>query len=479
MSTTPPDVASRDGRLEHVAPSTLTFGTNVRLDEKIDRTFVSSIKQHGVLTPITVTEDEEGRMTVLLGNRRTRAAIETGREWIPAYVIPVLAGEAERIVDQLVENDQRASLDPAEHAQAYQQLALFGISADGIRRRTNAPKGRVEQGLAIAASAAASKAASEHQLSFDQAAAIAEFEGDESTVAELTAFARDRPDQILHAAQRKRDELREREERAALEANITAAGVELVDTVFDMTYHRLGIRHLYHDAELQQEVEIGDVADHPGLRAGIEYVWGLDSSTGRRESRLDAVYGIEGWAECTKEDGTPQFFTYDYYQPKVEPAPLTEEQRADELAEKRLAKENTKAWVAAFAVRQEWVRDLLQRRSLPSDHAAITALALAWGSVNAYRNHPLACELLQLTIDSEYSGAERAIRDYLIERPIQAPHVSVAIAVAVLEKILDERKGWQEAATPTHWYFRLYLKQLASWGYPASDLEQTIIDGEA
>ncbi|MBW8025313.1 ParB/RepB/Spo0J family partition protein [Clavibacter michiganensis subsp. michiganensis] len=476
MTTTPPDVAP-SSRLEHVAPKSLVFGTNVRLDEKIDRTFVSSIKQHGVLTPISVTEDEDGTMTVLLGNRRTRAALEAGLATIPAYVIPVLPGEAERIVDQIVENDQRAGLDPAEHAHAYQQLALIGMSADGIRRKTNAPKGRVEQGLAIAGSEAASTAAREHQLTFDQAAAIAEFEGDTATVAELTAFARDRPDQILHAAMRKRQEREREADEKRIHELIAERGIRIVEDITTPDRSCLELKHLYHDEELTRPVIFGEVHTHPGLVATVEWDWiRKEDDTGFEPDRAPvAKYGIDGWATATRPDGeTPAFYVRDDMKPKGRAGTLTE----DELAERRATKENTKQWVASTEVRRIWIRDLLQRRTLPSDHATVTALALAHGDIQAYRHHDGALELLQLTAAHTDNGNSIALRKELASRPDRAAHLAVAIAVSAIERTLDDRKGWQEAIQPGRWFVPLYLRTLGSWGYPLSDIEQHIITGE-
>ena len=80
-----------------------------------------SIKQHGIIQPITVRESEEG-FELIAGERRLKASKDIGLEKIPAYVLPIQT-EVEMLGLALIENVQREDLNPIEEAEAYLMLA--------------------------------------------------------------------------------------------------------------------------------------------------------------------------------------------------------------------------------------------------------------------------------------------------------------------------------------------------------------------
>ncbi|MCB9686259.1 MAG: ParB/RepB/Spo0J family partition protein [Alphaproteobacteria bacterium] len=91
----------------------------------------ASIKAHGVLSPLVVRR-EEGRYIVIAGERRLRAAALAG-----LTNVPVLVREAEERSTQLelalVENLQRADLDPIESARGFQRLVdEYGYTQDQV-----------------------------------------------------------------------------------------------------------------------------------------------------------------------------------------------------------------------------------------------------------------------------------------------------------------------------------------------------------
>lgn len=94
-----------------------------------------SIREHGVIQPLIVTEDESsGKYTLIAGERRLQAA-----KLIPLAEIPVIVREAseQQLVElALVENIQRADLGPLEAAEAYRQLSEdFSLSHEEIADR--------------------------------------------------------------------------------------------------------------------------------------------------------------------------------------------------------------------------------------------------------------------------------------------------------------------------------------------------------
>lgn len=80
----------------------------------------SSIKQHGVLQPLTVTERENGGYELIAGERRLRAATVAGFATVPCLVRA--ATRQEKLELALVENIQRQNLNPIEEAFAYKRL---------------------------------------------------------------------------------------------------------------------------------------------------------------------------------------------------------------------------------------------------------------------------------------------------------------------------------------------------------------------
>jgi len=107
----------------------------------------ASIREHGVLQPILVTEVLDGYQLVA-GERRFRAAQLAGLERIPA-VVRQLADRAQLEV-ALVENIQRADLNPMEEAHAYRQLIdEFGLSQEAIAQRVGRARTTVANTLRL------------------------------------------------------------------------------------------------------------------------------------------------------------------------------------------------------------------------------------------------------------------------------------------------------------------------------------------
>ncbi len=80
----------------------------------------ASIEAKGVLEPILVRPREDGRYTIISGERRFRAAMEAGLSDIPCIVLDV--SDAEVLEIALIENLQRKDLSPLEEADGYLTL---------------------------------------------------------------------------------------------------------------------------------------------------------------------------------------------------------------------------------------------------------------------------------------------------------------------------------------------------------------------
>ena len=79
-----------------------------------------SIKQQGLITPVTLRQMPDGSYQLVAGERRLRASKLAGLKEIPAYVR--IATDMQMMEMALVENIQRSDLNAIEVAQAYRQL---------------------------------------------------------------------------------------------------------------------------------------------------------------------------------------------------------------------------------------------------------------------------------------------------------------------------------------------------------------------
>ncbi|MDQ2919398.1 MAG: ParB/RepB/Spo0J family partition protein [Verrucomicrobiota bacterium] len=94
---------------------------------------MDSIRQHGIIQPLIV-RSVDGRMELIAGERRWRAAQNVGLTQVP--VITREATDLEVLELSLIENLQRADLNPIEEAQAYARLAgEFGMRQEDIAQK--------------------------------------------------------------------------------------------------------------------------------------------------------------------------------------------------------------------------------------------------------------------------------------------------------------------------------------------------------
>jgi ParB family chromosome partitioning protein len=96
------------------------FQPRTSFNEEQLRELASSIKELGVIQPITVRKKGFGKYELVSGERRCRASRLLGIDTIPAYVR--IANDQESLEMALVENIQRQDLDPIEIALSYQRL---------------------------------------------------------------------------------------------------------------------------------------------------------------------------------------------------------------------------------------------------------------------------------------------------------------------------------------------------------------------
>ncbi len=102
-----------------------------------------SIRQNGVIQPITVHRIDNHRYELISGERRLRASIIAGLDVIPAYIIDVKTKE-ELIELSLIENIQRETLNPIEIALGFKRLMdECNLTLDDISRKTGKDKSTI------------------------------------------------------------------------------------------------------------------------------------------------------------------------------------------------------------------------------------------------------------------------------------------------------------------------------------------------
>lgn len=118
---------------------------NRKLDPESLRELADSIREHGILQPLVVTEHptEDDRWIILGGHRRASAARQVGHSAVPCVIRHNLDDTDEQLVVMLVENCQRKDLNAVEKAEAFGVLRRRGLSLNEIARRTGLAEGTV------------------------------------------------------------------------------------------------------------------------------------------------------------------------------------------------------------------------------------------------------------------------------------------------------------------------------------------------
>jgi ParB family chromosome partitioning protein len=118
------------------------FQTRVNFDETLIGELADSIRANGVVQPILVRPLPGGRYQLIAGERRWLASQKAGKATIPAILRQVSDEQAMEIT--IIENLQRADLNPIEQARAYDRLGReFGMTHEQMAHRTGKDRATV------------------------------------------------------------------------------------------------------------------------------------------------------------------------------------------------------------------------------------------------------------------------------------------------------------------------------------------------
>lgn len=152
------------------------FQPRTNFDEESLDELVISIKEHGIIQPITVRRSGDGKFQLITGERRYRAATKAGLKKVPAYV---REAEDENMLElALVENIQREDLDAIEVAISYQRLIdECNLTQESLGDRVGKKRATVTNYLRLLKLPAEIQASiREKQLSMGQARALVSIE---------------------------------------------------------------------------------------------------------------------------------------------------------------------------------------------------------------------------------------------------------------------------------------------------------------
>jgi len=124
------------------------FQPRTSFDEESLNELVMSVKEHGIIQPITVRRAADNTYQMISGERRIRAAEKAGLKRIPAFVRE--AGDENMLELALVENIQREDLDAIEVAISYQRLIEeFALTQEALGDRVGKKRATIANYLRL------------------------------------------------------------------------------------------------------------------------------------------------------------------------------------------------------------------------------------------------------------------------------------------------------------------------------------------
>lgn len=409
----------------HPAPDNVRRSLG-KLDE-----LTRSIKGVGIVEPLIATTHDslpDGEYLIVAGHRRHAAAIAAEVEHVPVIVRTFT--EAERVATAIVENVHRDALNPIEEATAYLRLCELDFTVRRLARTVGRSEKHVRSRLALL------------ELP-DRAHELIEAGRLTLAGAEVLLAAKDRPEVIdevladdaveqgriesaVRAATRRAEHA---EARVALEGELAAAGIDLLDHGIEATpLTDLGIDQTTHRAEPCHGVTI---------RSGYNGPQAIEVCTDRR--RHSKRGGSEVKTERTAVRSDPE-------QERAKERRRVAERRAAFLAD-TIGGRLPKTAAVGFALRM-----LLDRANSNDCGRACRALGIEagtndWGSTDWVR--PLR------------AFADRSDTDLL--------RAAVAVAVAMAEARIGAHSGYGPSAADL-------LGFLTDLGYEPDPYERTELD---
>jgi ParB family chromosome partitioning protein len=147
-----PIVVPKEGKPREIAIDQIAHNPHQprkNFDETQLAELAQSIRQEGILQPLVVTEshvggetDPQKPYTLIAGERRLRAAVRAGLSTVPCVLRD--ATDRQMIEWAVIENIQRADLNPIERGLAYREyMDRFNLTQEQVAQRMNQPRATV------------------------------------------------------------------------------------------------------------------------------------------------------------------------------------------------------------------------------------------------------------------------------------------------------------------------------------------------
>jgi len=443
---------------------------NVRTELHLTDEFVASITSEGVRIPLLITPGPDGRWRVIEGHRRLAAAVKAGLADVPCAVDSDRAGdEAGQYLDMLLANSDsyRANYSLVEETAALFAAHEAGASRTRIRKATGHTAAHVKTALAAGQLPDDTKAKAvqaRSDVSLDDLALLAEFNGDEAATGRLLACL-EHGYSLEHAAERIRQDRLEAAEHARIRADLEAGGVTVTDSLPDGAAWLTSLRH--DDEDVTPESH----AACPGHGATFQ-PWSPLAPAWYCASPAENSH-TSRWNLAARTVGDTAGPAQTGQMP--DPAPD---------AGRRLVISGNKAWRAAAEVRHRWLAtSLFPRRSAPREAHVFLARQLLT------MPDPLRSGLTTATgkaLFAALTGHEPAQWDQGCDT---APTARLAVTmlcpiITAYEHAMTDGEGRNTWRTDRYSPCPRrdagqYLNFLASIGYRLSDIEQAVADGTA
>jgi ParB family chromosome partitioning protein len=442
---------------------------NVRRDLDLNPDFLASIKENGVLVPLRITADADGVYRVIDGHRRLAAAVQADLAEVPVDMADERAAdEPGQFIDMWVAHRHRNPLTPLEEADALFAAREAGATKARIRKSTGLKPPQVTAALAAATLSGETRASVEalpRELTLEDLAVLAEFEGDADAMDQLLNAARWHGT-LDHQAERLRQEREDKAEHERLRHELEEGGVTVTEALPPGGQPLAALSH--DDENLTPELHVGC----PGRGAFFRpydptspvYYCADPAAHGHsfRQGESAMGSGPAGAADAAGPVGSREYGPSD--------------------AARRLVIQGNKAWKAAAEVRKRWLAGhLFPRRTAPREVAQFVAQQLLTmpdplrSGLAAATSRPLFAEISGKTANEweEVCGTVAAGRLLLL---MLAP-IATAYEQAMTEG--EGKNTWRTdrySPCPRQEAGR-YLAFLASVGYQPSGIEQAVLDG--
>lgn len=486
---------STTGSIEHIDPNDLLLEVNVRPDQALNKQFIASIKENGVLEPILARRGGDGALYVRAGARRTMAAREAGLTSVPVYVTDADDDTATRIVQQITENDHRLALRPVDRVLGIQQLLDTGLSQTKVAKRLAVSTERVKQSKTVAASQAALDVVTTGEATLAEAAVIAEFEDDPDAVERLRSMAgRSWFDHTVSQMRQARDDRKAFDSAKKRYEDLGFTVLNQVPTSWDPEYVPM--------AYIEGATDPDASPQHWAVIVDEDAVF-TDKETSDTVAEETIDWATEGKPDATPQEGmvhadsvleTTGFTIGEYYCLNLEALGLTVSERfaqfsgrgnnasagkgsaapADDLADKRERRKVialNKAAEAAQDVRREFVTKLIARKNPPKGASLFVARMLA---SDGYLLANFKADETITDLFGVRHGAKSDISEIVGNAGTDARAVVLTLGLVLGALEARTPKGaWRTAS----WQFagpKEYLKFLVEQGYTLSAVEHVM-----